>query len=99
MTNDFCINQFFRYRTPDSRIARIIAVVSHEVVRMPLHRYRQLRSLGNIQSRVDVRLRQLRAIDPYFTTSDLDLLPRQTNQSLNITFGLVQRIPKDPQYL
>src|SRR5258705_12566913 len=89
------VNVLLRHQSPDPRITRVVAIISHyEVVVRPDINLR-LATVRQIQMRIKIALLQIATINSYHALVNLHCFPRQSDDTLDIALRRIVREPKN----
>src|SRR6185369_16463592 len=85
------VDIFLRHEAPDSRVARVVAIITHHevVARFDIDWSRT--SMRKVESWIQIGLIQVAAIHPDYAFVNLYSVARKANNSLDVTFGRIFR--------
>src|SRR6476620_3845029 len=86
----FSVDIFFRHQTPDSRVAGVVAIITHHEVIARFDVGWSRTAMSKIKSWI-----QISAIHPDYSFVNLHSVTRKADNSLDVTFRGIFRKPED----
>src|ERR1043165_1761374 len=81
----FPVNVFLRHEAPNSGIARVVAIVTHDKVIVSPHDGLRLASVREIQARVEIVLLDIATVDAHDSFVYLNDVAGQTDDAFDVT--------------